>query len=182
MSRMHFRRAKSRSVWRIGPINCGYSLDCEWLLPEGGARPYRVPLHRADAPRHLARTLLRLPPGRFRSSPCRTRVPPPSRMRDSRAWLCPLLARIHEVSPLVCARCGGEMRIIAFLTDAGAVCEVLTHLGEPTSSLRLMRARAPPLRELQGATLGEDGPWLGRRLNPNSNAALPGRCWGAYRR
>ncbi|MEF8735995.1 MAG: hypothetical protein V5B35_05105 [Candidatus Accumulibacter necessarius] len=79
-------------------------------------------------------------------------------MRDSRAWLCPLLARIHEVSPLVCARCGGEMRIIAFLTDAGAVCEVLTHLGEPTSPLRLMRARAPPLRELQGATLGEDGP------------------------
>ena len=74
------------------------------------------------------------------------------------------------------------MRIIAFLTDAGAVCEVLTHLGEPTSSLRLMRARAPPLREMQGATLGEDGPWLGRRLNPNSNAALPGRCWGAYRR
>ena len=71
------------------------------------------------------------------------------------------------------------MRIIAFLTDAGAVCEILTHLGEPTSPLRLMRARAPPVWERQGATLGEDGPWLSRRLNTNSNAALPGRCWGS---
>ena len=50
------------------------------------------------------------------------------------------------------------MRIIAFLTDAGAVCEILTHLGEPTSPLRLMRASAPPLWEMQGATLGEDDP------------------------
>ena len=31
-----------------------------------------------------------------------------------------LLARIHEVFPLVCPRCGGEMRIIAFITDACA--------------------------------------------------------------
>jgi hypothetical protein len=48
------------------------------------------------------------------------------------------------------------MRIIAFITDAAAVCDILTHLGEPTSPSRLMRARAPPLWEMQGATLGED--------------------------
>jgi hypothetical protein len=74
------------------------------------------------------------------------------------------------------------MRIIAFLTDAGAVCEILTHLGEPTSPLRLMRARAPPLWERQGAILGEDGPSLNRRLKTNSNSASPDRCWGACRR
>jgi hypothetical protein len=50
------------------------------------------------------------------------------------------------------------MRIIAFITDAGAVYDILTHLGEPTSPPRLMRARAPPLWEMQGATLGEDDP------------------------
>ncbi len=47
------------------------------------------------------------------------------------AWAL-LLARIDEVFPLVCPRCGGEMRIIAFITDAGAVRDILTHLGEPT--------------------------------------------------
>ncbi|MBK8387361.1 MAG: transposase [Candidatus Accumulibacter sp.] len=73
------------------------------------------------------------------------------------AWAL-LLARIHEVFPLVCPRCGGEMRIIAFITDAGAVCDILTHLGEPTSPPRLMRARAPPLWEMLGAARGEDEP------------------------
>jgi hypothetical protein len=53
------------------------------------------------------------------------------------AWAL-LLARIHEVFPLVCPRCGGGMRIIAFITDAGAVREILTHLGEPTSPPRLI--------------------------------------------
>jgi len=71
------------------------------------------------------------------------------------AWAL-LLARIHEVFPLVCPRCGGEMRIIAFITDAAAVREILSHLGEPTSPPRLMKARAPPLWEMQGANMGED--------------------------
>ena len=73
------------------------------------------------------------------------------------AWAL-LLARIYEVFPLVCPRCGGEMRIIAFITDAGAVREILSHLGEPTSPPRLMRARAPPLWEMQGAALDEKDP------------------------
>ena len=73
------------------------------------------------------------------------------------AWAL-LLARIYEAFPLVYPRCGGEMRIIAFITDAGAVRDILTHLGEPTSPPRLMPARAPPLWEMQGATLGEDDP------------------------
>ncbi len=71
------------------------------------------------------------------------------------AWAL-LLARIYEVFPLICPRCGGEMRIIALITDAGAVREILTHLGEPTSPPRLMKARAPPLWEMQGANMGEE--------------------------
>ncbi len=73
------------------------------------------------------------------------------------AWAL-LLARIDEVFPLVCPSCGGEMRIIAFLTDAGAVRDILIHLGEPTSPPRLMPARAPPLWEMQGAAMAEDDP------------------------
>jgi hypothetical protein len=35
------------------------------------------------------------------------------------AWAL-LLARIYEIFPLVCAKCGAEMRIIAFITEAPA--------------------------------------------------------------
>ena len=70
------------------------------------------------------------------------------------AWAL-LLARIDEVFPLVCPRCGGEMRITAFITDA--VRDILTDNGELTLPPRLMRARALPLLEMQGVILGEAG-------------------------
>ncbi len=62
-----------------------------------------------------------------------------------------LLARIYEINPLLCSRCGGEMRIIALtyrdvlmLREAGvpgaATTElepfgrILRHIGEPDSA------------------------------------------------
>ena len=54
-----------------------------------------------------------------------------------------LLARIYEVLPLLCPKCGGDMRIIAFITE-GPVREILGHLGESTSA-----PRGPPLWEIQ---------------------------------
>jgi hypothetical protein len=56
-----------------------------------------------------------------------------------------LLARIYEILPLRCMRCGGEMRIIAFVTGAPALQSILTHLGEPTSPPEVAPARGPPL-------------------------------------
>ena len=73
------------------------------------------------------------------------------------AWAL-LLARIDEVFPLVCPRCGGEMRIIAFITDACAVREILSHLGEPTSPPPIAPARGPPLWEMTDAEQGEFDP------------------------
>ena len=43
-----------------------------------------------------------------------------------------LLARIYEVFPLLCPRCGGAMRIIAFITDGPTARDILAHCGEPT--------------------------------------------------
>lgn len=60
-----------------------------------------------------------------------------------------LLARIYEVLPLLCPKCGGEMKIIAFITEGTVIREILGHLGEPTSPPRLMPARGPPLWEMQ---------------------------------
>ncbi len=62
------------------------------------------------------------------------------------AWAL-LLARIYEVLPLLCPRCGGAMRIIAFITDAPTVRDILGHLGEPTAPPRIAPARGPPLWE-----------------------------------
>ena len=52
----------------------------------------------------------------------------PARRRAARyAWAL-LLARIYEVFPLVCPNGGGAMRIIAFITDASTVRDILAHL------------------------------------------------------
>jgi hypothetical protein len=55
------------------------------------------------------------------------------------------LARIDEIFPLRCTLCGGEMRLIAFVTDAAAVKTILGHLGQPTSPPEVAPARGPPL-------------------------------------
>jgi hypothetical protein len=47
------------------------------------------------------------------------------------------------------------MRIIAFITEAPAVREILVHLGEPTSPPRIALPRGPPLWEI--ADVGQDG-------------------------
>ncbi len=73
------------------------------------------------------------------------------------AWAL-LLARIYEVFPLLCPKCGGEIRIIAFITEALAVREILAYLGEPTSPPRLAPARGPPLWERADAGQGEFDP------------------------
>ena len=54
---------------------------------------------------------------------------------------------IYEVFPLRCTHCGGEMRIVAFVTDASTVRDILAHLGEPTTPPRSAPARGPPLWE-----------------------------------
>jgi len=49
------------------------------------------------------------------------------------------------------------MRIIAFITAAPAVRQILTNLGEPTLPPRLASARGPPLWEMPDAGQGEFG-------------------------
>jgi len=56
-----------------------------------------------------------------------------------------LLARIYEIFPLRCGLCGGQMRLIAFVTDLLAVKTILGYLGEPTTPPEVARARGPPL-------------------------------------
>jgi hypothetical protein len=61
-----------------------------------------------------------------------------------------LLARLFESLPLVCPNCGADMRIIAFITDAAPVEQILTHIGEPS--------RPPPITPARGPLAWDDAP------------------------
>jgi len=56
-----------------------------------------------------------------------------------------LIARIYQVLPLLCPECGGEMRLIAFITEAEPLQRILLHVGEPTTPPPISPARSPPL-------------------------------------
>jgi hypothetical protein len=51
-----------------------------------------------------------------------------------------MIKRVCEVDPLVCERCGGEMRIIAFIVDSAVVDKILRHLARSPAEL----PRGPP--------------------------------------
>ena len=76
--------------------------------------------------------------------------------RAARVVWSMLLARIYEVFPLTCPKCGGEMRIIAFIDDPTEVKKILTHLGEPAAAPLLAAARGPPLWEAAGPGGADD--------------------------
>ena len=44
-----------------------------------------------------------------------------------RRW-ADLIRRVYEVDPLVCPRCGGEMRVVGFITQPAAIKRILDHL------------------------------------------------------
>lgn len=68
--------------------------------------------------------------------------------RPSRIPWAELLARIYEVLPLLCPACGGEMRILAFVTEPPTVQAILLHLGLPHRPPHLTPARGPPQAEI----------------------------------
>ena len=50
------------------------------------------------------------------------------------------------------------MKIIAFITEAAVIQEILGHLGEPISSRCLLPARGPPLWGIAGVAPHESDP------------------------
>ena len=59
------------------------------------------------------------------------------------AW-AKLMARVGEEFPLECTACGGDIRLIAFITEPGPIQKILTHLGEPLEPPLVSPARGPP--------------------------------------
>ncbi len=80
-------------------------------------------------------------------------VPPvkPTPCSPSHYLWAALIARIYEVFPLICPNCGGQMRIIAFITFSADIQKILEHIGVKPEAPRITPARGPPLWEGEGA-------------------------------
>ena len=51
-------------------------------------------------------------------------APPPL---TSKGW-AEMIRKVYEVDPLVCPRCGGRMKVVAFLTEYAVVDRIIRHL------------------------------------------------------
>jgi len=74
---------------------------------------------------------------------CGTHATPRSHDTSRIAW-ARLMARVGEEFPLQCPACGGDIRLISFITEPGPIRKILTHLGEPLEPPPLSPARGPP--------------------------------------
>jgi len=50
----------------------------------------------------------------------------------------------HRLRLLECPNCGGDIRLIAFITEPGPIRKILVHLGEPLEPPPMSPARGPP--------------------------------------
>ncbi len=66
-----------------------------------------------------------------------------------------LIARIYEVFALLCPICGGQMRIIAFITYSADIRHIMEHIGVDAEPPRITPARGPPLWDGCDAPMGE---------------------------
>jgi len=57
---------------------------------------------------------------------------------SSKGW-AEMIRKVYEVDPMVCPRCGGMMKVIAFLTDYAVVDRIINHL-----KLTFVAERPPP--------------------------------------
>ncbi|HIF61178.1 MAG TPA: hypothetical protein EYQ26_17105 [Rhodospirillales bacterium] len=62
----------------------------------------------------------------------------------SSLWVM-LLGKIFEINPLLCPSCGGEMKMIAFVTDTEPIRKILRHIGELDHAPSISPSRDPPV-------------------------------------
>ena len=54
-----------------------------------------------------------------------------------------LFKRVWRTNVLRCVRCGGQMRVLAFVTEHPAIRKIFDHLGLPSTGPPIARARRP---------------------------------------
>ena len=74
-----------------------------------------------------------------------TPEPAPAKRSKAHYLWAVLIARIYEVFPLLCPMCGGQMRLIAFITEGMQIRKILDHIGVDSQPPHIAQARGPPL-------------------------------------
>jgi hypothetical protein len=91
----------------------------------------------------------------IRFTPTQEPVPDPQPKRAAHYLWAALIARIYEVFALLCPLCGGQMRIIAFITHSADIRQILEHIGVESEPPHIAPARGPPLWDEVDAQVGE---------------------------
>jgi len=76
---------------------------------------------------------------------------PTTRRRCSPSW-ARLIAKVFQVDPLVCRRCGGPLKVVAYITDSLAIRQILEHL-----DLSPPEKPPPDIREVVRVPVDEEG-------------------------
>jgi len=59
-----------------------------------------------------------------------------------------MIRKVYEVDPLICRRCGGRMKVIAFLTESAVVDRIIRHL-----ELTFVAEKPPPTHVFEQVAL-----------------------------
>jgi hypothetical protein len=70
--------------------------------------------------------------------------PPPV---PSLGW-AEMLRKVYEMDPMICPRCGGRMKVVAFLTEHAVVDRIIRHL-----ELTFIAEKPPPAYTLEQVAL-----------------------------
>jgi hypothetical protein len=81
-----------------------------------------------------------------------------------------LIARIYEVFPLLCPMCGGQMRLIAFITHSADIRQILDHIEVDSEPPHISPARGPPLWDDCDAQV-DDGEQIEPQIEPDWDLA-----------
>jgi hypothetical protein len=66
------------------------------------------------------------------------------------------MAKVFQTDPLVCRRCGGPFKVVAYITDTVAIRRILDHLG-----LSPPEKPPPEVRELVRVPVDDQGRKMG---------------------
>jgi hypothetical protein len=69
--------------------------------------------------------------------------------------------------PLRCPMCGGQMHLIAFITEGVQIRRILDHIGVDSEPPRIPPARAPPLWDECGDEQSDDGAQIEPQIESN---------------
>jgi hypothetical protein len=73
----------------------------------------------------------------------------PTPRRCSPSW-ARLIAKVFQVDPLICRRCGGPLKVVAYITDSLAIRQILDHLDPPEKP-------PPDIRDVVRVPVDEEG-------------------------